>query len=179
MFSVVSPQLQKGKGKLRAVVLEGRLLNKVLCSDSVGPPFVLCPSCVTATKIHSRDDRKKSWLEKRNVAGAPFCSLAAKISPKWRMNEWMDLGERRADLLCGSVTGKDSWENQRDKWCIWKHVHSAQCKWITERVLMLPSTTIGTSWVPQHFQSKCLFVSQTRMFPVNIYLWSVLLPLLS
>lgn len=88
-FSLVSPQLQKGKGKLRAVGLEGRLVNKVLCSDSVGPPFVLCPSRVTAAKIHSRDGRKKSWLEKRNVSGAPFCSLAAKISPKWRMNEWI------------------------------------------------------------------------------------------
>jgi len=27
----------------------------------------------------------------------------------------MDLGERRAGLLCESVTGKDSWENQREK----------------------------------------------------------------
>lgn len=28
----------------------------------------------------------------------------------------MDLGERRAGLLCESATGKDSWENPREKW---------------------------------------------------------------
>lgn len=63
----------------------------------MGPPFVLCPSYVTATKIHSRDDRKKSWLEKKNVSGAPLGSLAAKISPKWWINEWI---WERGGLAC-------------------------------------------------------------------------------
>ena len=48
-------------------------------------------------KCHSRDDRKKSWLEKRNVSRAPLCSWAAIISPKWRMNEWI---WERGGLAC-------------------------------------------------------------------------------
>lgn len=52
---------------------------------------------------------------------------------------------------------------------------SPQCKqsflFLTENVLMLPSSTTGMSLVQQHFQRKCLFVSQKRIFHVNIYLW--------
>lgn len=37
---------------------------------------------------------------------------------------------------------------------------------------MLPGSTTGMSLAQQDFQSKCLVVSQTRIFPVNIYLSS-------
>lgn len=63
-------------------MLEERLVYKILCTDPVEPPFVLCPSYDTATKIHPRDGRKKSWLEKKNASGALLGSLTSKISPK-------------------------------------------------------------------------------------------------
>lgn len=83
----------------------------------------------------------------------------------------MDLGERRAGLLCDSVPGKDSWENHRENdvcegMC--SHPNANRVHW---ECFDLPTTTTGRSLVQQHFQSKCLFVSQTRIFPVNIYSW--------
>lgn len=81
-------------------MLEERLVYKMLCSDSVGTPFVLCPSYDTAIRMHPGDDRK-SWLEKRNVSGAPLGSLTSKISPKLKRDEWI---WERQGLVC-SVKG--------------------------------------------------------------------------
>lgn len=56
-------------------------------------------------------------------------------------DELMDLGEKRAGLLCESVISKDSFPAERND------VHTV----FTARVLMLPSTPIRMSLVPWCF----------------------------
>lgn len=91
------------------MVLEGRLVNKV-----VPPPVLRC------ALFYGHKNRFKGWQEeelvgKRNVSRAPLGSLAARINPKCRMNEWI---WERGGLACsvkvllGQTDGKTSGRNR-------------------------------------------------------------------
>lgn len=127
------------------MVLEGRLVNKVV------PPPVLRCSLFYSHK--NRSNRSREEKEKRNVSRAPLGSLAAKITPKCRMNEWI---WERGGLACsvkvllGQTDGKTGGRNREyDSMCTQPNADNSLKEFWCCRVLPSGCRTGATAFPEQ------------------------------